>query len=321
MVKLRRLGNSELYLSPLGLGAWQFSGGNGFGSRFWKKLSISTVQDIIRTSIKGGVNWIDTAEAYGNGASEQAIDTALSCIAEKEPTLSAPYLADKWWPLGRKASSLAKTIGVRRGFLGGRVIDLYQIHHPTSVSTLQKQIYMMKKLVTNGDIRYVGVSNFNAAQMCKTHTLLQQEGLQLVSNQVRYNLFDRSIEHNGILDAAKQLGISIIAYSPLHQGLLTGKYHQDPTQLQRLFWLRKAQYSLNEKTLQKTAPLIEQLQQLAQKYECSPAQVALNWLIHANSETVFAIPGASSSRHAQSNIGAMDFRLSTEEIQALSRCQ
>jgi len=317
-IEYRQLGKSDLYLSPIGLGTWQFSGSNGIGSRFWNTLSQHEADDIVRVSLLGGVNWIDTAEAYGNGVSELMIAQALKNIQKDTCILPSVYIADKWWPLGRRASSLKKTISERRRKLDGRIIDLYQIHHPTSISTLKAQMREMKQLITQGDIRYIGVSNFTAKQMKKANTLLKEEGLSLISNQVRYNLFDRSIERNGILETAKQLGISIIAYSPLHQGLLTGKFHENPDMLDKLFWVRKMQYNLTNKTLKHTKALIDTMSEIGRKYDRPPAQIALNWLIHAHGKNVFAIPGATTLSHVQVNLGAMEFKLSPEELAALN---
>ncbi|EBF5116993.1 aldo/keto reductase [Listeria innocua] len=319
-MKLRRLGQSNLWLSPLGLGTWQFSHRNGLGGKFWKEVNQEQVTQIIKTSLQGGMNWIDTAEAYGHGTSEQMIAKSLEeidCI-HGEVNYATPYLADKWWPLGRRATSLSETISIRRSNLGGRKIDLYQIHHPTSISSLEKQMNEMIKLVDDQHIRYVGVSNFSAIQLRKAHNILQKAGVSLISNQVRYNLFDRRIEKNGVLDTAKELGIAIIAYSPLHQGLLTGKFHHEPEQLRNLYWLKKIQYNLTKKQLKRTFPLIKELENMAETHHVSAAQIALAWLICANKEVVFAIPGASSLTQIEGNIKAMQVELSSKEIQKLS---
>lgn len=318
-ITYKRLGKSDLFLSPIGLGTWQFSRGNGFGSRFWGDISKQQIEDIILASINGGINWLDTAEAYGNGQSEQTISACLKSLADKQHISTDIWIADKWWPLMRSAASITKTISLRRTYLGGRVIDLYQIHHPTSISSLKRQMQEMAKLISSADIRYVGVSNFSAKQMRKAYNCLKEEGYDLVSNQVRYNLYDRTIEQNGILDMAKELGVSIIAYSPLHQGLLTGKFHNHPELLKNLFWLRKSQYSLTENTVKKTEELMAFLRNIAIKYNRTPAQISLNYLIHAHGNTVFAIPGASKMQHVEENISAMNFSLTSDEIEELSR--
>lgn len=247
------------------------------------------------------------------------IANSLQLLENETSHFQAPFIATKWWPLGRNATSLNKSIETRLNCLERRPITLYQIHHPTSFSSIERQMEAMALLVRSNKIKYVGVSNFSASQLRKAHTALKKFNIELVSNQVRYNLFDRSIEHNGILTTAKELGISIIAYSPLHQGLLTGKFHDDPRLLNQLFFLRKFQYRLSLKTLKETQPLIDNLQRIGKKYDKSASQIALNWLIHFNSSMVFAIPGASKPQHVKENVEAMTFQLSQDELTLLDK--
>ncbi|MGX2946836.1 aldo/keto reductase [Enterococcus alishanensis] len=311
-MELRRFGGTELKLSPLGLGTWQFSNNVGIGARFWKDLSYEKMKEIVQFSLDQGINWLDTAEAYGNGTSEKNIGKILSELEQK------PYLADKWWPFMRSAKSIGQTIDQRLELLQINQISLHQIHHPTSFSSIERQMDQMCQLIQKNKIQYVGVSNFSANQMKKAEKYLRNAGAKLVSNQVRYNLIDRRIEDNGVLALAKELNVAIIAYSPLHQGLLTGKYHDNPQQLKQLFWLKKFQYGLTEKNLKKTQLLVDHLVELGQKHQKTPAQIALNWLINVQGETVFAIPGASSLGQVKQNVAAANFRLSQSEISSLS---
>ncbi|WP_428842606.1 aldo/keto reductase [Paenibacillus sacheonensis] len=129
---------------------------------------------------------------------------------------------------------------------------------------------------------------------------------------------DRRIERNGILDTAKELGVAIIAYSPLEQGLLSGKFHKNPELIKGIAGPRRLSGSFKPASLQRTQPLIDRLDDLAGKYGASPSQVALNWLIHANGETVFAIPGASKPHHAEENVRAMTFALLPDELRELA---
>lgn len=176
----------------------------------------------------------------------------------------------------------------------------------------------MAGLVKDGKIRYAGVSNYSAQQMVEAHRILQQYGLTLVSNQVKYNLLHRKIDENGTMEAAKELGISIIAYSPLQQGILTGRFHKDPSQIRTVSRMRRMQSGLDEKSLARSKPLIDLLSVLAEKYGVTPGQIALNWLIHVHGDTVVAIPGASKVRHAEENIGAMSFQLVRDELEQLN---
>ncbi|MGM0213551.1 aldo/keto reductase [Enterococcus sp. AZ109] len=318
-METRQLGTTELALSPIGLGTWQFSGGNGLTSNFWNQVDFQTMKDILRISLANSVNWVDTAEAYGNGESERVIGRIIQELEDEG--ISAPYIADKWWPLARTAHSITATIDKRLVLLQKPAIDLYQIHHPTSFSSIEKQVEAMCELVSRQKISYVGVSNFSAQQMEKAHQYLKDAGAQLVSNQVCYNLVNRKIEQNGVLETAQKNGISIIAYSPLQQGLLTGKFHEHPELIQQLFFMRKYQSGITEKKLQKTQPLIDLLKELGDQYDKTPAQIALNWLIHSHGETVFAIPGATKLHHVEQNIGSTTFKLKSSERDALSSCK
>jgi len=312
--QLRKLGNSDLFLTPIGLGCWQFSRGKGLFGNYWSFLEESVIRDIIHSSIEGGINWFDTAEAYGWGESERMISQALQSLHIPPEKI---YIASKWSPLLRTARSISRTIEVRLRSLHPYPISLYQIHHPYSFSSIAAQMDEMSRLLKDNKIRYVGVSNFSARQMVKAQQELKKEGYSLVSNQVRYHLLDRKIESNGILETARELGVAIIAYSPLAQGILTGKFHRDPQLLENMQGTRKYLPSFKSKNLSKSKAVIELLEQLAEKYNATPAQVALNWLINFHEELVFAIPGASGVRQASENSGALHFSLSPEDRQAL----
>ncbi|OKP96844.1 aldo/keto reductase [Paenibacillus sp. P46E] len=315
---LRPLGQSELLVSPLGLGCWQFSRGKGIVGKYWSNLEDEDILEIVRVSLEGGMNWVDTAEIYGGGKSEEALAHVLDTLKRENSPHATPLIATKWWPLFRTAHSITSTIDERLRCLGGRDIDLYQIHQPFSLSSIASEMKAMAGLVQAGKIRNIGVSNYSAKQMTEAHRLLRQYGLNLISNQVKYNLLDRKIDRNGTMAAAKELGISIIAYSPLQQGILTGRFHQDPAQIQAVSRMRRLQSGLDDKGLARSKPLIESLKGLAEKYGVTPGQIALNWLIYYNGNTVVAIPGASKVRHARENIGAMSFRLEQGELEHLN---
>jgi len=313
---LRRLGPSDLMVSPIGLGCWQFSQGQGLGGGYWSVLTDEEIRDIVRVSLEGGINWFDTAESYGGGRSEQMLSRALKDLGKTSEDI---LIATKWMPFLRTAKSILTTIDPRRENLDGFRIDLYQIHQPYSLSSVKTQMKAMARLVEERKIRFIGVSNFSANKMRMAHKILADLGLRLVSNQVRYSLLDRRIETNGILDSAKELGIAIIAYSPLAQGLLTGKFHEDPSLIRRMPGYRKYLRGFKQKGLDKSRPVVQALKELAEKYKVIPAQIALNWLIHFHGETVVAIPGATKVRQAQENTGALAFKLNKEELADLDR--
>jgi aryl-alcohol dehydrogenase-like predicted oxidoreductase len=172
----------------------------------------------------------------------------------------------------------------------------------------------MAALVAAGKIRAVGVSNFSAGQMRRAHAALARHGIPLASNQVRYSLVARGIETNGVLAAARELGVTIIAYSPLGQGLLSGRFHDEPALITKRVGPRRYMPLFRASGLARTRPLVDELRRIAAARGVTPSQVALGWLIRFHGETVVAIPGASRPRHAQEAAGAMGFRLSAEEM-------
>ncbi|NHM31619.1 aldo/keto reductase [Neobacillus terrae] len=316
MAELRRLGQSDINISALGLGTWQFSKGNGLVGRYWPVIEKEDVRDIVRMSLEGGINWYDTAEVYGKGKSEEALADALNALGDKA---AEALIATKWWPAFRTAGSITATIDQRIEVLKGRTIDLYQIHQPFSFSSIKAEMEAMAALLRNQKIRSAGVSNFNETKMRQAHAVLKDHGFPLVSNQVKYSLLDRRIEHNGVLSAAKELGITIIAYSPLEQGILSGKYHKNPELLKNVSGPRKYISHFKPSGLVKTQPLIDVLERLAKEYNASASQIALNWLIHFHGETVVAIPGASKKHHAEENIGALTFKLTQSQMDEIDR--
>ena len=307
---LRPIGRTGIMVTPIGLGCWQFSKRNNMAGRFWPSLEDDLIEKVVALSIEGGINWFDTAEVYGKGASEKALSKALQASGKKPGDV---LIATKWWPAFRFASNISKTINGRISTLDPYPIDLYQVHQPWSFSGEKSEMEAMAELVKRKLIKAVGVSNFNAQKMKNSWETLQKSGIPLASNQVRYNLLDRKIESNGVMDLAKKLGITIIAFSPLAQGLVSGKFHDNPGLLKNI-GLRKYSPQFKPEGLEKSRPVIVLLKELADKYSVTPSQVALNWLIHFNGDTVVAIPGATKEIHVKENSGAMSFRLSDEDM-------
>ncbi len=298
-------------VTSIGLGCWQFSKGKGLVGNYWPTLQDEEIEQIVKLSLDGGVNWFDTAESYGMGESEKALTQTLQKIGKSSEEV---IIATKWMPFLRTAKSITRTIGTRLENLGDYGIDLYQIHHPLSFSSVKTEMKAMAGLVQNKKIRFIGLSNYSAQKMRIAQEELVKHGLNLISNQVRYSLLYRKIETNGILDTAKELGVSIIAYSPLNQGLLSGKFHDAP---QRPFGYRKYMGAFKPKGLEKSRPVITAVKKLAEKYQVTPAQVALNWVIHFQGDMVVAIPGATTPEQAKDNVGAMRFKLTQDELKYL----
>ena len=310
----RKLGKSGIEVTPVGLGTWQFSKGKGLVGGFWKSLDEGTTKAVVKAALDGGIDWFDTAEIYGRGNSERSLAGALSAL---KIVPGSVRVATKWWPILRTAGNIPATIGERLECLSPYPIDLYQIHQPFSFSSVAKQMDAMGDLVEAGKVRAVGVSNFTAAAMEEAHAVLAKRGIPLASNQVRISLLDRSIERNGLLEAAKRLGISLIAYSPLAQGILTGRFHDDPGAMGSVTRMRRMSGSIRPETIAKTAPLVAELKKVASAHGATPSQVALNWLVSFWGEAVVAIPGASKPSQAAEAAGAMKFELTGSELSSL----
>ncbi|MCB9154005.1 MAG: aldo/keto reductase [Caldilineae bacterium] len=310
-ITLRPLGQTGIQISPVGMGVMEFSGGGGLIGRAFPVIAQETKNAIVQAALEGGITWFDTAEMYGMGESERSLAAALHTAGKSDDDV---VVATKWLPLLRTAGNIPKTIDDRLRELDGYSIDLYQVHQPWSFSSPEEEMNAMADLVEAGKIRSVGVSNFGPQAMRRASRALRQRGLTLASNQVKYSLLDRKIEHDGTLDTARELGATIIAYTPLESGLLTGKYHQpgDP-QSGALAW-RKWMIRRN---LERTRPLIEALEEIGRQHDATPAQVALNWLINFHGDLVVVIPGATKVYQAQQNAGAMAFRLSDAEMARL----
>jgi aryl-alcohol dehydrogenase-like predicted oxidoreductase len=311
--KLRPLGRTGIMVTPIGLGCWQFSKQSNMAGKFWPALDDNLIERIVSLSLEGGINWFDTAEVYGGGVSEKALSKALK-LAGKKP--GEVIVATKWWPMFRFASNIRKTINIRITALDHYPIDLYQVHQPWSFSGEKSEMAAMAELFNRKLIKAVGVSNFSTQKMKNSWEALQKSGIPLASNQVRYNLLDRRIESNGVLDLAKKLGITIIAYSPLAQGIVTGKFHDNPELLKNIGF-RRYSSQFKPEGLEKSRPVVILVKELAVKYNVTPSQVALNWLIQYNGDTVVAIPGATKEIHVKENCGAMSFSLSDKDMARL----
>jgi aryl-alcohol dehydrogenase-like predicted oxidoreductase len=214
-IELRKLGHTGMMVTPVGLGCWQFSKQKNLAGKFWADLDDYSIRKIVSLALEGGINWFDTAELYGNGESEKALSDALKTAGKKPGEV---FIATKWSPLFRFSSNIHRTINNRINALSPYPIDLYQIHNPYGFSSIKNEVEAMADLLERGLIKSIGVSNFSARQMEVALKALDKRGITLASNQVRYNLLDRKIESNGILESAKKLGITIIAYSPLARG-------------------------------------------------------------------------------------------------------
>jgi aryl-alcohol dehydrogenase-like predicted oxidoreductase len=259
----------------------------------------------LEASLDAGVNLVDTAAFYSGGASEMRVGE----VAKGKDVL----IASKF-PSGLRfqADDFPDQLDASLNRLGRTSIDLYQHHFPARVS-IPDLMSHMADAVESGKVRTVGVSNYSAAQMRQAHAGLAARGVPLASNQVEYSLLHRQPETNGVLDSCRELGITLIAYTPLAGVLLTGKYSADkrPTGFYRRVLPR-----YRRKALDAIQPVVRLLEEIGARYSKTPSQVALRWLIE--DPIVLPIPGAKNGEQAQSNAAALSFSLTGDEVDALS---
>jgi aryl-alcohol dehydrogenase-like predicted oxidoreductase len=298
----------KLNVEPLGVGAWAWG-----TSRLWgygKEYDRGDVGEAFRASMAEGVTLFDTAEIYGNGASERIIGEIL----REESFDETPVIATKFAPLPYRfgARTLLDALDKSLVRLGVVTVDLYQVHFPNPVFKIESLMDVLAEAVKAGKVRHVGVSNYNVDQMQRAHDRLASHGVKLASNQVEYSLLKRAPETNGVLQACRDLGVTLIPYSPIAQGLLTGKYSpgDKPSGL-----VRRAGRAFSERNLKKIEPVVNILREIGEAHDKQPAQVALNWLV--TRQNTLPIPGAKNERQARQNAGAIGWTMTGEEAEKL----
>jgi aryl-alcohol dehydrogenase-like predicted oxidoreductase len=287
-------------VSKIGLGTWQFGSREwGYGDRY-AELDAAR---IVERALGLGITLFDTAEIYGLGRSERILGRALRRHDGE------PFVATKIFPVLPLAPVVEQRGVASAERLGLRHLDLYQVHQPNPLIRDRTTMRGMRALQDVGLVGSVGVSNYSLERWRRAEAFL---GRPVLSNQVRYNLVDRRAERDQV-PYAEENGRVVIAYSPLAQGFLSGRY--DAANRPSNFVRRRSRL-FRPDSLERAAPLFEALREIARAHDATPAQVALAWTIrHPN---VVAIPGASSVEQLESNAAAADLALSDDEILALS---
>lgn len=308
-MEMKKLGPDGPQVPPLGIGTWAWG-----DSLFWsygKDYNAGTLQDAFQAALDQEINFFDTAEIYGLGESERLLGEFMQ--QSQRPAIIATKYFPLPWRFNADAVVSALTASLKR--LQVPTVALYQVHWPFDF--FMGQTTLMNALadeVKQGRIQAIGVSNYSADQMRQAHKILEKRGIPLAVNQMQYSLLARQIEKNGVLDTAKALGVTILAYSPLAQGLLTGKYtaenYTSPT------GARKLDPRFSRGGLEKLAPVIQLLQSLGDKYQRTPAQVALNWLTAQGS--VIPIPGAKNVEQVKQNAGAVGWSMDEADVAQLA---
>src|SRR5579864_8844389 len=291
---------ADAQISRIGLGTWQF------GSREWGYGSSYAEQEaraIVRRALELGVTLFDTAEIYGFGRSERILGEALGDDRE------SAFIATKIFPLLPIAPVVEQRAVASARRLGTRRLDLYQVHQPNPV--VRDGIIMsgMRTLQRVGLVGEVGVSNYS---LDRWRAAEQALGSRVLSNQVRYSLVTRAPERD-LIPYAESADRVVIAYSPLEQGLLSGRYHRGSRPVNRV---RTGNPLFLPENLERAAGLIAALREVADAHGATPAQVALAWVIRR--PAVVAIPGASSVEQLESNVAAASLELTDDQVQALS---
>ncbi len=325
----RPFGPPELGISiaPLGVGAWPW--GSTWYWGYGKSYGEDDVRGAFRASLDAGVTLFDTAELYGRGKSERILgrlagelsssgngDTSMDSGFRRNEgiELPQPFVATKYmpYPWRWRAGDVPRALRASLRRLGLERVDLYQIHWPIVPARLRLRQWVEGLIRVHGEglVTAVGVSNFDAELTKRTHELLSRAGIPLASNQLPYSLLDRHIEHEGLLDVCKELDVTVIAYSPIAEGLLTGKYTPDN---RPAGWRGRR---LRKKVIQ-VQPIVEALREIGGRHEGkTPSQVALRWLIQKGS---LPIPGAKTTQQASDNAGALGWALTDKEMAALDK--
>lgn len=302
----RQLGASSIVVPALGVGIWSWGDKN-----FWGYEQGYTREDVLqayRTCLDAGLNFFDTAEIYGQGESERLLGECMR--QDKRPIIIASKFAP--FPTRLSARTLLTALDASLERLGVSSIDLYQIHWPYTLLKINDLMDMLAQAYRQGKIRAVGVSNYSAEQMRLAHARLARHDIPLASNQVHYNLLHRNPESNGVLAACRELNVALIAYSPLEQGLLTGKFRPSNPQATQFMGMRRFRSSFSTSQRNKMEPLLQVMQTIAQTHEKTIGQVALNWLV-AKDSCIIPIPGAKNARQASENAGAIGWEMTPQE--------
>jgi aryl-alcohol dehydrogenase-like predicted oxidoreductase len=304
----RRLGNSDLNITPIGFGAWAI-GGSGWEFA-WGVQDDNESIAAIRAAVESGVNWIDTAAVYGLGHSEDVVARALAGVRQR------PYVFTKcsmvWNERGEithnlKADSIRRECEASLRRLRVDAIDLYQIHWPSPDDQLEEGWAAMAALQREGKVRHIGVSNFNVDQMKRASAIAP-----ITSLQPRYSLLHREIEED-ILPFVASENIGVIAYSPMASGLLTGAMTRERIANLPVDDWRRNHSDFREPQLSRNLSLVRLLQTIGMKHRRSPGEVAVAWVLREPAVTG-AIVGARRPDQVLGVFGAAEFRLRSREF-------
>jgi aryl-alcohol dehydrogenase-like predicted oxidoreductase len=293
----RRLGNTDLNLSPIVIGAWQYG-----CERYWGEVATKDACDVIARAVDRGINTIDTAIGYDG--SEEIVGTAIAKIRDKLVVISKG---------GADPRKMEDRLNISLSRLKLDVIDLYLVHYPDSDIPIEETIGGMLRLREKGRIRHIGVSNFSREQLLKAQAVCE-----IACCQQAYNLLWREIEDMGTQKACVDHNVGILAYSALGQGLFTGKIRSEADLPKREGDIRTITLLFKGEAFKAGLSLVKQLDRLAAKYGKTPAQVAINWVINQKGITA-AIVGSKTVKQLDDNLGALGWEMDGEDDEFLRR--
>lgn len=290
------LGKSELKVPVVGFGAWQ-AGKRGWG----KDYSDEDIIEAIRFSIENGVNFIDTAEVYGDGYSEDVVARAIKGYDREDVILATKVAAFHY-----RYNDLIRAAEHSMERLNTDYIDLYQLHWPDNYISMKETVAALENLVREGKVRHVGLCNYPAPLIEDMYSKMSEE-IPIVSNQMRYNIVEREVEEE-LFPYMKKKGITMIAWSPIAKGLLTGKYNTENLPDDEV---RKNDPMFRKENIERLGPVLQKVAELSEKHGKTMSQTSLNYLI---SKGAVVIPGAKNLSQAKENMGAAGWRLSEQEV-------
>jgi aryl-alcohol dehydrogenase-like predicted oxidoreductase len=304
----KQLGNSDMNITPLGVGAWAIGGG---GWAFaWGPQDDNESVAAIRAALDRGINWIDTAAVYGLGHSEEVVAKALEGMTEKPFVFTK---CERVWNEKREIQKSLKRDSIRREVeaslrrLKLDVIDLYQIHWPEPDEDIEEGWTTLAELKAEGKVRYIGVSNFSVSQLRRAQAIAP-----VTSLQPPYSMISPEIEEE-ILPYAAANNIGVIVYTPMKSGLLSGTMTKERVAAMPEDDFRRRTPHFQEPKLSHNLELVEVLRKIGRKHGRTPGEVAIAWTLRHPAVTA-AIVGMRSAGQVDGVIGAAEFRLTPEEI-------
>lgn len=307
MLQAYPLAGRDVTLPEMGLGTWAWGDTLTWGMNTYDtSYNVETIREAYAASVGSGITFLDTAEMYGRGESERIIGRLLREDAVHRDRI---VVATKFFPAPWRLALPSTLMAALRASLDRLQlpwVHLYQIHGPISLRSHEAMAGALAEAYKQGLVKAVGVSNYSEREMRAIHGALAALGVPLATNQIEFSLLRRMPETTGLLRACRELGVVVLAYSPLAQGRLTGKYSAaNPPRGHRSF----GAYPWEE-----IDPIVAELGRVGARCGKSPAQVALNWII---CKGAVPIPGAKNARQAEHNAGATGWRLSEDDVRAL----